>query len=545
MGARQPLSSSDIAGGDLLASALARWFEELSDRGIFTTDARLIVRTWNPWLEAQTGMPASVAVGSSLLDLYPSLKDRGIDRYYANALAGEVHVLSERFHKFLIPIPRNIQSIGLSEMAQSARIAPLAAGGSIVGTITVIEDVTERVVSERELRNQIAASERARKVAEEASKLKDEFLATMSHEIRTPLNAVLGWARILRTQPRLKSRDHALEVIERNAASQLRLVEDLLDMARVISGKLRLELKTVAFEDVVRAAIDVVTPAAAAKNITISTSFDKHRPAISGDSDRMQQVVWNLMSNAVKFTEPGGRVDAQISSRGAIVELTVRDTGQGISSEFLPYLFDRFRQADASASRRHGGLGLGLALVRQIVELHGGSVSANSAGENRGSTFVVRLPIASGKLAVAVEPAEPVTLKGIHVLIVDDNADGREMLMTSLREYGAIVRTAASSAEALAILDSEKSPDVLISDIGMPETDGYDFIRRVRTAADARTRLLPAIAVTAYADPEDRIRASVAGYQAHLSKPVDAALVAASIAGLVVSPRRHSKRRKG
>lgn len=545
MGARQPLSSSDIAGGDLLASALARWFEELSDRGIFTTDARLIVRTWNPWLEAQTGMPASVAVGSSLLDLYPSLKDRGIDRYYANALAGEVHVLSERFHKFLIPIPRNIQSIGLSEMAQSARIAPLAAGGSIVGTITVIEDVTERVVSERELRNQIAASERARKVAEEASKLKDEFLATMSHEIRTPLNAVLGWARILRTQPRLKSRDHALEVIERNAASQLRLVEDLLDMARVISGKLRLELKTVAFEDVVRAAIDVVTPAAAAKNITISTSFDKHRPAISGDSDRMQQVVWNLMSNAVKFTEPGGRVDAQISSRGAIVELTVRDTGQGISSEFLPYLFDRFRQADASASRRHGGLGLGLALVRQIVELHGGSVSASSAGENRGSTFVVRLPIASGKLAVAVEPAEPVTLKGIHVLIVDDNADGREMLMTSLREYGAIVRTAASSAEALAILDSETSPDVLISDIGMPETDGYDFIRRVRTAADARTRLLPAIAVTAYADPEDRIRASVAGYQAHLSKPVDAALVAASIAGLVVSPRRHSKRRKG
>lgn len=543
MGARQPLSGN-VAGGDLLGMALVRWFEELSDRGIFATDTRLVVGTWNPWLEAQTGLPASVAIGSSLFELFPSIKDRGLDRYYGNALAGEVHVLSERFHKFLIPIPRSIQSIGLSEMAQSARIAPLTTDGRIVGTITVIEDVTERVVSERELRSQIAASERARKVAEEASKLKDEFLATMSHEIRTPLNAVLGWARILRTQPRLKGRDHALEVIERNAASQLRLVEDLLDMARVISGKLRLELKTVALEDIVRAAIDVVTPAAAAKNITISTSFDKHRPAISGDFDRMQQVVWNLMSNAVKFTEPGGRVDAQISGLGTTVELTVRDTGQGIPRDFLPYLFDRFRQADASASRRHGGLGLGLALVRQIVELHGGSVSATSAGENRGATFVVQLPIASGKLAAPAINTEPVTLKGIHVLIVDDNADGREMLMTSLREYGARVRGAESSAEALSVLDSDSSVDVLISDIGMPDTDGYELIRRVRTAKDARTRLLPAIAVTAYADPEDRIRASVAGYQAHLSKPVDAALVAASIAGLVVSPRRNSRRPK-
>jgi PAS domain S-box-containing protein len=539
------LSGSDLAGGDLLTSALFRWFEELSDRGIFTTDDKLIVRTWNPWLEAQTGMPAAIAIGSSLIDLYPSVKTRGLDRYYANALAGEVHVLSERFHKFLIPIARNIQSIGLSEMAQSARIAPLASAERIVGTITVIEDVTERVVSERELRNQIAASERARKVAEEASKLKDEFLATMSHEIRTPLNAVLGWARILRTQPRLKKRDHALEVIERNAASQLRLVEDLLDMARVISGKLRLDLKIVTLEDVVRAAIDVVTPAAAAKNITISTSFDKHRPVINGDFDRMQQVIWNLMSNAVKFTEPGGRVDAQISRKGTAVELIVRDTGQGISRDFLPYMFDRFRQADASASRRHGGLGLGLALVRQIVELHGGSVSAASDGENRGSTFVVRLPIAAGTLAAPAVNAEPVTLKGIRVLVVDDDVDGRDMLLTSLREYGATVRGAASSAEALSVLDSDASFDVVISDIGMPDTDGYEFIRLVRNAADAKTRLLPAIAVTAYADPEDRIRASVAGYQAHLSKPVDAALVAASIAGLVVSPRRNSRRRKG
>jgi len=525
---------------------MLRWFEELSDRGIFTTDGELVVRTWNPWLEAQTGLPSSVAIGASLFELYPAIKDRGLDRYYANALAGEVSLLSERFHRFLIPIPRSVQSIGLSEMAQSARIAPLTVGQSVVGTITVIEDVTERVVSERELRNQIAASERARNVAEEASRLKDEFLATMSHEIRTPLNAVLGWTRILRTQPRLKTRDHALEVIERNAASQLRLVEDLLDMARVISGKLRLELKTIPLEDVVRAAIDVVTPSAAAKNITISSSFDDRKPAINGDFDRIQQAVWNLMSNSVKFTEPGGRVDVQIARSGDMAELTVRDTGQGIPREFLPYLFDRFRQADASASRRHGGLGLGLALVRHIVELHGGTVSASSSGTNRGSAFVVRLPIASATMIVPAPATEPVTLKGIRILIVDDNEDGREMLKIALRDYGAIVDVAPGADEAMDILEGPLTPDVLISDIGMPDADGYDFIRRVRTARSATTRLLPAIAVTAYADPEDRIRATVAGYQAHLAKPVDAALVAASVASLVHAPRRTPKpTRKG
>ena len=223
----------------------------------------------------------------------------------------------------------------------------------------------------------------------------------------------------------------------------------------------------------------------------------------------------------------------------------MRDTGQGIAPDFLPYVFDRFRQADASASRRHGGLGLGLALVRQIVELHGGSVTASSAGTNRGSAFVVRLPIASASMATPSPPAEPVTLKGIDILIVDDNEDGREMLKTALRDYGAIVHVAASTAEAMTLLEHKLTPDVLISDIGMPEADGYEFIRRVRTSTDAATRLLPAIAVTAYADPEDRIRATVAGYQVHLSKPVDSALVAASIASLVRAPRRTAKPRNG
>jgi PAS domain S-box-containing protein len=543
MGAAKPLRQPKPEPEDLMASALRRWFEDLSDRGIFTTDTSLEVRTWNPWLEAQTGIAAAAAIGKPLIDLYPSLQERGLERYYRNALAGEVHVLSERFHRFLLPISRNLQSIGVAEMAQSARIAPLTIGGEIVGTITVIEDVTERVVSDRELRNQIAASERARGVAEEASKLKDEFLATLSHEIRTPLNAVLGWTRILRTQPNIKSRDHALEVIERNAASQLRLVEDLLDMARVISGKLRLDLMTTEIDAIIQAAIDVVAPAASARNITITTTFDTRPLVVNADADRLQQAIWNLMSNAVKFTEPGGRVEVRVSAAGTTAELMVRDTGQGISRDFLPYLFDRFRQADSSASRRHGGLGLGLALVRQIAELHGGSVAAESAGPGRGATFFLRVPLASERPESArSEPrnSDPVTLKGVAVLVVDDNDDGREMLVTILREYGAKVKSVATSREALdLLLEARFTPDVLISDVGMPDTDGYEFIRRLRTSPNEATRQIPAIAVTAYANPEDRIRAVVAGFQAHLAKPVDPALVAASIAGLVrVKPHR-------
>ena len=533
--------SANVTGIGLLASASQRWFEELSDRGIFTTDADLVVRTWNPWLEAQTGIAAKDAVGRPLFDLYPSLIERGLDQHYREALAGEVRILSERFHRYLFPISRNLQSIGVSEMAQSARIAPLTSDGAVVGTITVVEDVTERVVGERELRNQIAVSEQARGVAEEASKLKDEFLATLSHEIRTPLNAVLGWARILRTQPKLKSRTHALEVIERNATAQLRLVEDLLDMARVISGKLRLDVKAVSLADVTQAAIDVVEPAAVAKKITIRTHFGTAIPAVNGDVDRLQQAIWNLMSNAVKFTESGGRITVRIARDGDVVTLTVRDTGQGISRDFLPYVFDRFRQADASASRRHGGLGLGLALVRQIVELHGGKVTVESAGLNHGSVFTLRFPAASGAANQAARrpSSAPITLKGLTVLLVDNDEDGRDMLVTALKGYGARVQAVSDSRVALAMLkDGTVKPHVLVSDLGMPETDGFEFVRLVRERPE--TRHLPAIAVTAYANPEDRMRALVAGYQTHLPKPIEPSVVARTIADLVAERRKLS-----
>ena len=392
-------------------------------------------------------------------ELYPTIKDRGLDRYYANALAGEVHVLSERFHRFLIPVPRNIQSIGLSEMAQSARIAPLTVGQSVVGTITVIEDVTERVVSERELRNQIAASERARNVAEEASRLKDEFLATMSHEIRTPLNAVLGWTRILRTQPRLKTRDHALEVIERNAASQLRLVEDLLDMARVISGKLRLELKTIPIEDVVRAAIDVVTPGAAAKNITIIHVVRRAAAlpstAISIACSRRSGT---CMSNAVKFTEPAAVSTCRLPGLGGIVELTVRDTGRGLRVTSFPTC----STVSGRPTRRRAG---GTAAWASAWRSCGRSSSFTADPSPRAAPA----PTAGLRLSCDCRsrprrwprrrlPAEPVTLKGIHMLIVDDNEDGREMLKTALRDYGAIVHVAASAAEAMDVARAQTGP---------------------------------------------------------------------------------------
>jgi PAS domain S-box-containing protein len=530
---------------DMLSAAAQRWFAELDDRGVFITDEQLIVRRWNPWLAAQTGRRAEEMVGHPLLELYPALVERGVDRYYQDALGGEVRILSERFHKFLLPITRNFHGAGVTEMAQTARIEPLMHDGAIVGTITLIEDVTERVIAERELRNHIAASEQARSVAEEASRLKDEFLATLSHEIRTPLNAVIGWTRILRTQPTIRSQAHALEVIERNAISQMRLVEDLLDMARIISGKLRLNIDTIGIADVARAAIDVVAPAAAAKQIAVDVSVDEELPMVSGDADRLQQVVWNLLSNAVKFTEPGGAIRLRIRGDHGKVRLSVCDTGQGIAPEFLPYVFDRFRQADSSASRRHGGLGLGLALVRQIVELHGGSVGAESGGVRKGATFWVSLPTVSelgAQPSTAVsEPKQPVTLKGVSVLIVDDETDARELLVAMLEDYGAEVRAVDSAQAAIETLNGDAfHPHVLVSDVGMPGTDGFALLREIRSMPAARLRNLPAIAVTAYANPDDRVRALVAGYQNHIPKPVDANALAAAIAHLIAGPATHS-----
>jgi CheY-like chemotaxis protein/two-component sensor histidine kinase len=327
-------------------------------------------------------------------------------------------------------------------------------------------------------------------------------------------------------------------VIERNALSQMRLVEDLLDMARIISGKLRLKIDTVTLGDVAKAAVDVVAPGAAAKHVTIRTVFAPDLPMVSGDSERLQQVIWNLLSNALKFTEAGGQIDLEIARVGANVRLSVRDNGAGIAPDFLPYVFDRFRQADASASRRHGGLGLGLSLVRQIVELHGGSVGVESAGARQGSLFWVSLPAVPDierRAAHRGIAAEPVTLNGVSILIVDDENDARELLATMLENFGAEVRSTANARAALELLTTGGfEPNVLVSDVGMADTDGFALIRAIRKLDSPRMRSLPAIAVTAYANPEDRVRALVAGYQNHIPKPVDSNVLAAAIAELVV-----------
>jgi PAS domain S-box-containing protein len=379
------------------------------------------------------------------------------------------------------------------------------------------------------------------------NRLKDEFLATVSHELRTPLNAILGWATMLRSkQMDEATMNRALETIERNARAQNQLIEDLLDMSRIITGKLRLKVRPVVLVTVIEAAIDSIRPAAEAKNIRIQSLLDPAADPVSGDPDRLQQVFWNLLSNAVKFTPKGGRVQVRLERINSHVEVTVSDTGQGINPEFLPYVFERLQQADSTTTRAHGGLGLGLAIVRHLVELHGGSVDAASTGEGKGATFTVNLPITIFRLPTGGERVHPTVggpgpltnaprLDGVKVLIVDDEADAREMLALLLRQSGAEVMTAASAAEALAVFTqdtAECKPDVLVSDIGMPGEDGYMLIRQVRALAPEQGGKIPALALTAYARTEDRIKALSSGFQFHVPKPIEPAEFITVVANL-------------
>jgi len=478
-------------------------------------------------------------VGRSLFEVYPELIERGLERYYRAALAGEATLLSHSFHRYLLAIPRSSAASADGSMRQSARIAPLLDAGTTVGTITIIDDVTERVTSEAELRRQIAEAEAARAVAEEASRVKDEFLATLSHEIRTPLNAVLGWTKILRGRTvDAATLQRGLEVIDRNAAAQAVLIEDMLDMARIVSGKLRLDIAEVDPVAVTLAAIDVVAPAAAAKDITVRTSLNVGLPSMRGDPDRVQQIIWNILSNAVKFTPVGGTVHIRVEHAAGAILISVEDTGEGIPAEFLPFVFDRFRQASSSASRSHSGLGLGLALVRQLVEMQGGEVTAASAGPGLGALFRVSFPALAGELrqpAVAPWSPESVPQLGpIRILVVDDQRDARDLIAATLNQAGADVSAVASAAQARALLDgpADRRLDVLIADIGMPEAAGYELVAHVRTSEADGVRM-PALAVTAYARDEDRRRALAAGFDVHLPKPVSPEALIAAVQRLI------------
>ena len=538
----------------LLNAAVLRWMHDLAAQGIITTDSELNIVEWNHWMEEHTGKRVSEVIGKNLLDLFPELTARRLDRNYKWTLEGQVRVLSQALHGYLIAMPVVSPEHGYEQMQQAVRISPLNHDGKIIGTLTIIEDVTERVAREGELQAQVEARSRllsseklARNDAERANRLKDEFLATISHELRNPLNAILGWAHMLRlgklTPPNV---DRAVETIYRNAKSQAQLVADLLDVSRIISGKLRLDVRPVDLLSIVNAAIDSIRPAADAKSIRLQTILDPAAGPISGDADRLQQIVWNLLTNAVKFTPKGGRVQVKVQRVDSHVEIVVTDSGVGISKEFLPYVFDRFRQADASTTRIHGGLGLGLSIVHQLVDLHGGSVSVHSDGEGKGASFTIILPfvgvVSTEKESEAVEQVHSdeintfdglPTLEGLKVLVVDDEADTRELIQEVLKDCGSEVILSRSAAEALEALEKYK-PDILISDLGMPDEDGYSLISKIRALPSERGGHIPAAALTAYARAEDRMRVLRSGFQFHLPKPVDSAelvTVVASLAG--------------
>ncbi|KQP40035.1 hypothetical protein ASF44_09745 [Pseudorhodoferax sp. Leaf274] len=368
-----------------------------------------------------------------------------------------------------------------------------------------------------------------------ASALKDEFLATLSHELRTPLSAILGWVHILRRRYPDAAGDLAkgIAVIERNARAQSQLVGDLLDMSRIVSGKLQLELQPLAPLGCIEAAIETVRPAAEAGGVRIEARLDPAAGVVAADAVRLQQVVWNLVANAVKFTPRGGLVTVRLAADGEALHIAVEDSGIGIAPAFLPYIFDRFRQADGSTTRRFGGLGLGLAIVRQLVELHGGSVQATSAGEGCGSCFVVRLPLHAADVPPALQAFAPeaasTELAGLRVLVVDDETDARDLLQRMLADAGAEVLVADGADAVLQAIVQER-PQVLVSDIGMPQVDGYALLRRVRALGPAQGGDLPAIALTAFARAEDRVRALKAGFRAHVAKPVEPAELVATIA---------------
>ena len=514
---------------------------------VISTDVEGRVTFMNRVAESLTGWSQEEALGRPLSEVFVALNEQNRQPVENPALRALSTGTIVGLANHTILIARDGTEWPIDDTAAPIRNEQ----GEVAGVVLVFRDITERRRLESERERLLASAQAAQQEAEQANRLKDEFLATASHELRTPLTAVVGWSRLLRTgKLDAESSARALEAIERNASLQTKLIDDLLDVSRIITGKLNLDRRPIEMAHVVSDAVNTVRPAADAKNITIETSFDADAGPVLGDANRLQQVVWNLLSNAVKFTPKNGRIGVALLRADSQIEISVRDSGEGIHPEFLPYVFDRFRQADGKTTRSHSGLGLGLAIVRQLVELHGGTVYAHSDGPGRGAMFTLRLPAlsiylvpGSGADAFArsrIRAREELSIEcsprldGVRVLVVDDDLETREMLHAVLSQCNAEVITAASAAEALHAIDRRK-PDVLVSDLGMPEQDGYELIKQVREMESRNNRsATPALALTAYAKAEDRVRALAGGYQVHLSKPVEPAefvLVVANLAG--------------
>ena len=450
-------------------------------------------------------------------------------------------------------LPGSMLSVAGEQALQSLRNVTLLERPVALRTLlSTVQSAIRGRERQYQMREQLDALQRAEALAraaqaegEQASRMKDEFLATLSHELRTPLNAILGWSQLIRQRPDPQMIEEGLSIIERNTRVQVQLIEDLLDMSRIISGKLRLEFEMIDVATFIDAAIETVEPAAKAKGVELRKLVVHGRDFVAGDLNRLQQVIWNLLSNAIKFTPAGGHVDVRAERRKSEVAISVSDSGLGIKPDFLPHVFERFRQADGSTTRPQGGLGLGLAIVKNLVELHGGSVEASSAGEHQGSTFTILLPAAARinhQSDHRIRPPDAISkapdlgresLSGLKVLVVDDEPDARDLLRRLLERRQATVITAGSAIDGLQLLEQEK-PDVLVSDIGMPLVDGYEFITQVRSLGANRGGDLPAVALTAFARAEDRARALHAGYTVHMAKPVEPAnliAIVASVAG--------------
>ena len=519
--------SARLHGDEAIARLAA--IVDSADDAIVSKTLDGVITSWNRAAQAMFGWTAAEAVGQRITLIIPRERWPEEDEVLARVCKGE-----SIDHFDTVRVRKSGERIDVS-----LTVSPVKdARGRIIGASKIARDVSDRKRAEAERTKLLQTVQQAREEAEELNRSKDQFLAVLSHELRTPLNAIFGWARMLQSaaMDEVTSR-RAIDAILRNATAQVQLVEDLLDVSRIITGKMRLDVQWLDLKSVIESALDAVQPAASAKGLKIETVLDPNAGPVVGAADRLRQVVWNLLMNAIKFTPRDGRVQVHLRKLKSHVEIVVSDSGEGIQPEILPFIFDRFRQGDSTTTRPHGGLGLGLALVRHLVDLHGGRVRAASEGPGRGATFVVELPVAilgpeAGTTLETSAAMGALPLQNVRVLLVDDDADGLDLTTVMLTNSGAQVKTAVSVAAALDVLESWPA-DVLVSDIEMPGEDGYELLRRIRAKERGGRTRLPALALTAYGRPEDRRRTLAAGFNLHLAKPIDPSELVLAVANLV------------